>query len=176
MASSELVSVCKKSAEGVPSCANAVIMDLEEVRKQMGKADLVESGEEGLPSKSLSECGWSLNEGSADVDPLISRRYDWPKRRRTSYLSAWKFVDLIAEMCEVAGHHPDVTFGWGYVSIVLTTHDVKGVSISDIVLAARIEEAYVKYKKAEDAAIAAKKAEDAAVAAKAEGDAANTPK
>ena len=70
----DLVGQCKKSAEGVPSCRNAVIMDLEEVRKQMLNSDLVE--EEGLPSKCLKDCGWNLNEGSADVDPSITRRCD----------------------------------------------------------------------------------------------------
>jgi 4a-hydroxytetrahydrobiopterin dehydratase len=38
-------------------------------------------------------------------------------------------------------HHPDIAFGWGYVTITLTTHDAGGVTPKDHALAAKIDEA-----------------------------------
>jgi len=42
---------------------------------------------------------------------------------------------------EAMNHHPDISFGWGYVNITLTTHDAGGITEKDHALAARIDEA-----------------------------------
>ena len=50
------------------------------------------------------------------------------------------FVNRAGELAEAADHHPDITFGWGYAELVLTTHDRDGVTDVDIALARKIDE------------------------------------
>lgn len=55
------------------------------------------------------------------------------------YASALAFVNKVSVLAEEQGHHPDISFGWGYVEIVLSTHDVGGLSRNDFILAAKID-------------------------------------
>ena len=50
-----------------------------------------------------------------------------------------KFINIIGEMAESEGHHPDISLGWGYSIIMIHTHAIKGLSINDFVLAAKID-------------------------------------
>ena len=38
------------------------------------------------------------------------------------------FVNKICKISEEEGHHPDISFGWGYVKISITTHAIEGLS------------------------------------------------
>ena len=49
------------------------------------------------------------------------------------------FVNEVGTLAENEGHHPDITFGWGYVKITLSTHAVDGLSENDFILAAKID-------------------------------------
>ena len=40
---------------------------------------------------------------------------------------------------KMKGHHPDISFGWGYAKIKIFTHAIKGLHESDFVLAAKID-------------------------------------
>ena len=40
---------------------------------------------------------------------------------------------------EEEGHHPEITFGWGYAKINITTHAIEGLSENDFILAAKID-------------------------------------
>ena len=55
------------------------------------------------------------------------------------FLEAIKFVENVAVLAEKADHHPDIHIFYNKVKIVLSTHDVGGVSKKDIVLAGQIE-------------------------------------
>jgi len=57
------------------------------------------------------------------------------------FITAYNIVSRIVAPAEAMNHHPDVTFGWGYVNITLTTHDAGGITQKDHALAARIDEA-----------------------------------
>ena len=39
---------------------------------------------------------------------------------------------------EAANHHPDIAFGWGHASVAFTTHSAKGVTLNDLIMAARL--------------------------------------
>ena len=56
-----------------------------------------------------------------------------------NFVTAQAFVNKVGELAEEQGHHPDISFGWGYAEIVLTTHDVGGLSRNDFILAAKID-------------------------------------
>ena len=74
--------------------------------------------------------GWRL---AADP-PKIQRRWTFP-----DFQTALDFVVAVGGVAEAAGHHPDITFGWGYVEISLYTHAIKGLQRADFVLAAKLD-------------------------------------
>ena len=49
------------------------------------------------------------------------------------------FVHKTAKIAEEEGHHPDISFGWGYAKILITTHAIEGLSENDFILAAKID-------------------------------------
>lgn len=55
------------------------------------------------------------------------------------FKSAKSFVDRVSALAEEQGHHPDISFGWGYAEVVLWTHAVEGISRNDFILAAKID-------------------------------------
>ncbi len=57
----------------------------------------------------------------------------------TNFRDALEFVNRVGEVAEREGHHPDVSFGWGYAEIEIHTHAIDGLSESDFILAAKID-------------------------------------
>jgi 4a-hydroxytetrahydrobiopterin dehydratase len=51
-----------------------------------------------------------------------------------------KFVNQVGELAEQQGHHPDICFGWGKAEITIWTHKIDGLTESDFILAAKIDE------------------------------------
>ena len=56
-----------------------------------------------------------------------------------NFLSSQKFINLIGDISEKEGHHPDISFGWGYAKIKIYTHAISGLSENDFILAAKID-------------------------------------
>jgi|TARA_B100001079_G_scaffold200292_1_gene173938 4a-hydroxytetrahydrobiopterin dehydratase len=56
-----------------------------------------------------------------------------------NFLSSQKFINLIGDISEKEGHHPDISFGWGYAKIKICTHAINGLSENDFILAAKID-------------------------------------
>ena len=56
-----------------------------------------------------------------------------------NFLSSQKFINLIGDISEKEGHHPDISFGWGYAKIKICTHAISGLSENDFILAAKID-------------------------------------
>jgi len=50
------------------------------------------------------------------------------------------FVTRVGELAEEQGHHPDICFGWGKAEITIWTHKIDGLTESDFVLAAKIDQ------------------------------------
>lgn len=50
-----------------------------------------------------------------------------------------EFVNRVGELAEAEGHHPDISFGWGYAEIEIWTHKIDGLTESDFILAAKID-------------------------------------
>ena len=43
-----------------------------------------------------------------------------------NFLESQKFVNEVGKISEDEGHHPDISFGWGYAKIIITTHAIEG--------------------------------------------------
>ena len=56
-----------------------------------------------------------------------------------NFLESQKFVNLVGDIAEKQGHHPDIAFGWGYVIVQIFTHKIKGLVESDFILAAKVD-------------------------------------
>jgi len=50
------------------------------------------------------------------------------------------FVNRLSEVAEKEGHHPDICFGWGQVQVKIWTHKIDGLTESDFILAAKIDQ------------------------------------
>ena len=74
---------------------------------------------------------WSIN----DKQEMIFKKFKFK-----NFKSTIEFVNRIANISEEEGHHPDISFGWGYCLIMLHTHAIKGLSINDFILASKIDE------------------------------------
>jgi 4a-hydroxytetrahydrobiopterin dehydratase len=75
--------------------------------------------------------GWAL---SAD-GVSISRAYEFKDFDETM-----QFVNMVAELAETEGHHPDMEVGYGRLKLVLSTHAIGGLSENDFILAAKINQ------------------------------------
>ena len=50
------------------------------------------------------------------------------------------FIDKVGRLAEEQGHHPDICFGWGYATVSLQTHKIKGLHENDFIMAGKISE------------------------------------
>jgi 4a-hydroxytetrahydrobiopterin dehydratase len=57
-----------------------------------------------------------------------------------NFREALDFTNKVGELAEAQGHHPDLYLSWGKVKITLWTHKINGLTESDFILAAKIEE------------------------------------
>ena len=57
------------------------------------------------------------------------------------FVEAMKFVNIIAEVAEGEGHHPDIHIHWNQVRIEIWTHKLGGLHENDFILAAKIDHA-----------------------------------
>jgi 4a-hydroxytetrahydrobiopterin dehydratase len=56
------------------------------------------------------------------------------------FQEALDFTNKVGQLAEKEGHHPDIGLGWGYVNITTFTHKIDGLTESDFILAAKIEQ------------------------------------
>ena len=56
-----------------------------------------------------------------------------------NFLESQNFINEVAKISEEENHHPDISFGWGYAKIGITTHAIEGLSENDFILAAKID-------------------------------------
>ena len=57
-----------------------------------------------------------------------------------NFKESQKFINKVGEISEKEGHHPDISFGWGYAKVKITTHAIEGLSENDFILAAKIDQ------------------------------------
>jgi 4a-hydroxytetrahydrobiopterin dehydratase len=74
----------------------------------------------------------ALTPGWSDVDGALQREFTFP-----DFASALAFVNRVGELAEVEDHHPDISLGWGRVTIRWWTHSAGGVTERDRELAER---------------------------------------
>ena len=68
-------------------------------------------------------------------DNILSKRFEF-----ANFAEALEFVNKVGAIAEAHDHHPDISFGWGFAEINLTTHDRGGITAFDFAVASEIEE------------------------------------
>ena len=59
--------------------------------------------------------------------------------RFRDFRDALTFVQKVGGLAESEGHHPDISFGWGYATVSLRTKKIKGLHENDFIMAAKID-------------------------------------
>jgi 4a-hydroxytetrahydrobiopterin dehydratase len=57
-----------------------------------------------------------------------------------NFRDAQTFVNRVGDLAEAENHHPDICFGWGRAEVTIWTHKIDGLTESDFILAAKIDE------------------------------------
>ena len=78
--------------------------------------------------------GWDILKNEKKIFYLY-KKYEFK-----NFLKSQIFINKVGEMSENEGHHPDISFGWGYAEIKITTHAIEGLSENDFILAAKIDQ------------------------------------
>jgi 4a-hydroxytetrahydrobiopterin dehydratase len=65
----------------------------------------------------------------------ISKTFTFP-----DFQKALDFVNRVGAIAEQEGHHPDLHLSWGKVSVETWTHKIDGLTESDFILAAKIDQ------------------------------------
>ena len=66
---------------------------------------------------------------------ILSKRFEF-----ANFAESLDFVNKVGAIAERHDHHPDITFGWGFAEINLTTHDRSGITALDFAVAKEIGE------------------------------------
>lgn len=90
----------------------------------------------GIPPLSASEAqrylasapGWTLAEDALRLERAFRFR---------NFREALAFVQRVGELAEREGHHPDVSFGWGWAKVSWHTKKIKGLHENDFIMAAK---------------------------------------
>ena len=105
------------SKKCVPCEGGVLPFDISEIHKYQKKVD-----------------GWELKKNEKDVF-FLEKKFTFK-----DFVSSQNFVNKIGEISEKENHHPDISFGWGYAKIIVTTHSIEGLSENDFILAAKIDQ------------------------------------
>ena len=90
--------------------------DIKEIHKYLKKVD-----------------GWEVKADAEKIYYLVK------EFKFNNFLESQSFVNKVSDIAEIEGHHPDISFGWGYAKIKIYTHAIKGLHESDFVLAAKVD-------------------------------------
>ncbi len=86
-----------------------------------------------LSEDEIKESLLSLNEWSVN-GKVLEKHFDFQ-----SFAESLSFINKVGKISQIVVHHPDITFGWGYADIELTTHDMDGLTHNDFDVAKKID-------------------------------------
>jgi len=93
-------------------------------------------GVPALKGEELAVLERQLGEGWRVVgEHHLEKEYRFP-----DFATALAFTNKVGAIAEEEGHHPDIALAWGRVAITIWTHKIDGLTRSDFILAAKIDE------------------------------------
>ena len=103
----------------VPCKSGILPFDISEIHKYQKKVD-----------------GWNVKKGKKK-NYFLEKNFVFENFKRSQ-----NFINKVGEISEKENHHPDISFGWGYAKILITTHAIEGLSENDFILAAKIDQIF----------------------------------
>ena len=100
----------------VPCEGGVSPLDISEIHKYQKKVD-----------------GWDVKMGEKQIY-FLEKNFKFD-----NFKNSQNFINDVGEISESENHHPDISFGWGYAKISITTHAIEGLSENDFILAAKID-------------------------------------
>jgi 4a-hydroxytetrahydrobiopterin dehydratase len=76
---------------------------------------------------------WSLKDGATRIE----RSFEFKDFR-----AAMDFVVKVGNLAEAEGHHPDISFGWGWAKVSWQTMKIGGLHENDFIMAAKTNELF----------------------------------
>ena len=101
----------------VPCEGGVLPFDIKEIHKYQKKVD-----------------GWDVKKNEKEIF-YLEKSFKFK-----NFLDSQVFIDKVGKISENENHHPDISFGWGYAKIIITTHAIEGLSQNDFILAAKIDQ------------------------------------
>jgi 4a-hydroxytetrahydrobiopterin dehydratase len=98
-------------------------------------------GEPALKGSELDELRRKLPDWEVINEHHLHRAFTFP-----DFKQALALVERVGDLAEQQGHHPDIYLAWGKVEITIWTHKVDGLTESDFILAAKIDQLYTPYE------------------------------
>ena len=95
--------------------------------------------EDGIPPYTAEQTAIHLKELKNPWEVVNDGKMIKHEFKFKKFTDSIAFVDKIAKLAEKEGHHPDMHIFYNKVVIELTTHTIKGLSLNDFILAAKIE-------------------------------------
>ena len=103
----------------VPCEGGVIPFDISEIHKYQKKVD-----------------GWDVKANEKKIY-FLEKKFIFK-----NFIDSQNFINKIGKISEEEGHHPDISFGWGYAIIIITTHAIEGLSENDFILAAKIDQIF----------------------------------
>ena len=76
---------------------------------------------------------------------MVGGHHLWKAYTFPDFRAALDFVNRAGvDQAETEGHHPDLFLSWGRVEVKIWTHKINGLTESDFILAAKIEQVHHK--------------------------------
>ena len=101
----------------IPCEGGVIPFDISEIHKYQKKID-----------------DWSISKNEKNVY-FLKKKFEFK-----NFLESQNFINKVGEISENENHHPDISFGWGYAKVFITTHAIEGLSENDFILAAKIDQ------------------------------------
>ena len=76
---------------------------------------------------------WELRDNARRIERTFRFR---------NFREALAFVQEVGELAETEGHHPDISFGWGNVTVSLSTKKIKGLHENDFIMASKVDRVF----------------------------------
>ncbi len=93
----------------------------------------------GIPALTRAEAeaylpqvpGWNLIDNATKIERAF---------KFNNFISAMDFAQKVGHLAEQEGHHPEITFGWGYCKVLFYTHKINGLHENDFIIAAKVNQ------------------------------------
>ena len=100
----------------IPCRGGVIPFDISEIHKYLKKVD-----------------GWDVKKNKDGIY-YLEKIFNFK-----NFSESQKFVNDVGNIAEAQAHHPDILFGWGYATVQIFTHKIKGLVESDFILAAKVD-------------------------------------